>query len=230
MVIEPYLAMTAAEFHSVRQLPGKLAWMACHFSPYTTGLTNLPQNLPSGSMLIINDRIPPMNNEPQQVYLELAQILKTQKCSALLLDFQRPDNEKTAAMASELIQLPCPVAVSQDYAAGLTCPVFLPPVPVDQPLQEYLAPYLGREIWLELALDAVEITVTGDGAQRSPIQPSAGAMAHHCRELFCHYNIAVSNDKAVFTLQRTKEDLTDLLTQAKQLGVTQTVGLWQELK
>ena len=230
MAIGPYLAMTAAEIHSARQLPAKLGWMACHFSPYHTGLTNLPQNLPPGSLLILNDRIPPMNNEPKQVYMELAQVLEAQKCKALLLDFQCPENKKTADMAAALTKLPFSVAVSQAYAAGLTCPVFLPPAPVERPLQEYLAPYGGREIWLELALDAVEITVTRDGSHRSPVQASSGAMVHHCSERFCRYHIAVSKDKAVFTLQRTKEDLTDLLSQAEKLGVTQAVGLWQELK
>ena len=46
MAITPFLAMTAAEFRKKEDLPDKIAWMACHFSPYGLGLSNLPQRLP----------------------------------------------------------------------------------------------------------------------------------------------------------------------------------------
>ena len=49
------LAMTAAELGAA-PLPSHPAWMACHFSPYSTGLTNLPPKLPQDSLLILNDR------------------------------------------------------------------------------------------------------------------------------------------------------------------------------
>ena len=42
MAIRQYLAMTAAEMTQAGSLPRHAAWMACHFSPYSTGLTNLP--------------------------------------------------------------------------------------------------------------------------------------------------------------------------------------------
>ena len=46
MAIRPFLAMTAAEIRGTETLPPKTAWMACHFSPYSTGLSNLPKDLP----------------------------------------------------------------------------------------------------------------------------------------------------------------------------------------
>ena len=46
MAIRQYLAMTAAEMTQAGSLPRHSAWMACHFSPYSTGLTNLPDRLP----------------------------------------------------------------------------------------------------------------------------------------------------------------------------------------
>ena len=52
MAIAQYLAMTAAEMIGSTFLPQKAAWMACHFSPYSTGLCNLPSALPPGSLLI----------------------------------------------------------------------------------------------------------------------------------------------------------------------------------
>ena len=52
MAITPFLAMTAAEIEHSTPLPPNVAWMACHFSPYGAGLSNLPKNLPAGSLLI----------------------------------------------------------------------------------------------------------------------------------------------------------------------------------
>jgi hypothetical protein len=52
------LAMTASEIAGVCPLPKDFAWMACHFSPDGEGLTNLPDYLPDGSLLILNDSIP----------------------------------------------------------------------------------------------------------------------------------------------------------------------------
>ena len=58
MAIRPFLAMTAAEIRGTETLPPKTAWMACHFSPYSTGLSNLPKALPPGSMVILDDITP----------------------------------------------------------------------------------------------------------------------------------------------------------------------------
>ena len=59
MAIAPFLAMTAAEMQNSSQLPPKIAWMACHFSPYGLGLSNLPKELPSDSLLMVDDITPP---------------------------------------------------------------------------------------------------------------------------------------------------------------------------
>ena len=40
-----YLAMTAAELSAAEALPRKMAYMACHFSLYGTGLSNIPEQL-----------------------------------------------------------------------------------------------------------------------------------------------------------------------------------------
>ena len=57
MGISHYLAMTDGEIANADEIPKHLAYMACHFSPYTTGITQPPQ-LPPQAMLILNDRIP----------------------------------------------------------------------------------------------------------------------------------------------------------------------------
>ena len=46
MAISIYLAASPAQISKMERFPEKLAWMACHFSPYGTGLSNLPASLP----------------------------------------------------------------------------------------------------------------------------------------------------------------------------------------
>ena len=230
MEIGPYLAMTAAEFAASQQLPSKIAWMACHFSPYGTGLSNLPPALPSGSLLILNDRVPLWGHDPGRITAQLDQAVETLDCSGLLLDFQQQDNMETKAMAEFLISsLPCPVAVSEICAEGLDCPVFLSPCPHHTHLKEHMAPWAGREVWLDLAVDAETISLTKDGCTVFPLPMGEIPEGGFCDEaLHCHYRTEVGEDFARFTLWRTREDLRALAREAEELGVKSMVGLWQE--
>lgn len=231
MAILRYLAMTAAEIREKQDFSGNIAWMACHFSPYSTGLSNLPQVLSADSLLILNDYTPMQGHDPQVVAGQLRECVEALGCRGVLLDFQRPGEEQAAALAKRLTQaLPCPVGVSEAYADGLDCPVFLSPVPPGTPAGEYLSPWLGREIWLELALDGEVIILTEKGTDTAPL-PHAGALAGGFSEemLHCHYHIEMVEDAAKFTLWRTRKDLEDLLMEAEKLGVTTAVGLYQEL-
>ena len=153
------------------------------------------------------------------------------ECSGVLLDFQRPGYDEAGHLAGQLSEaLPCPVGVSALYGRGLNCPVFLPPVPPDVSLADYLAPWNGREIWLELALDGETITLTPAGAITAPLPPSAQhAGGYRDEKLRCHYQIHTDADSARFTLFRTPEDLDELLIEGESLGVTRAVGLYQEL-
>ena len=231
MAIDCYLAMTAAEIHGNAALPPKLGWMACHFSPYGTGLCNLPRELPEGSMLILNDRTPIHGHDPRRIIGQLSEVLETLKCESLLLDFQRPEVAETAALTREIVgALPCPVAVSEPYAHELTCPVFLPPVPPDTRLRDHLAPWQGREIWLEAALDGLVRTLTDAGSAAAPLPPGESPEGGRRDEaLHCHYTIRLTEAQAAFTLYRTPEDLTALLEEAAAHDVTRAVGLYQEL-
>lgn len=229
MAIPLYLAMTAAEFSACGGLPEKIAWMACHFSPYGTSVSNLPRTLPEGSLLILNDRTPVHGHDPQRIADELRQAVKALGCSGLLLDFQRPGCEETAKIAHALLALPCPVCMSECYAKELDCPVFLPPVLPHVPIEEHLAPWAGREIWLEAALEGEELTLTESGCQISAPGVPIESPEHRDAELFCHYRIAVEESCARFSLYRSRDDLAALLDAAGKLGVTRAVGLWQEL-
>lgn len=227
-----YLAMTAAEIHAAAALPQKLAYMACHFSPYGLGLSNCPQWLPPDSVLIVNDRTPICGHDPGIITAQLIELVDALKCGSVLLDFQRPDCKQTADLCATLTSaLACPVCVSDLYADALACPVFLPPPPLNQPLQQHLTPWKGREIWLESALDAASITVTEGGSHYTPqpyTPPGEGCFpdeALHCR---CWQEI--EEDKIIFHLYRTEEDLEALLEEAEALGVKQAVGLYQQLR
>ena len=77
MAIPLYLAMTAREFRICKTVPANMAWMACHFSPYGTGLSNLPTSLPPGSMIILNDRTPICGHDPELIAAQLKELLKS---------------------------------------------------------------------------------------------------------------------------------------------------------
>lgn len=231
MAIPLFLAMTGVEISQSRVLPSGIAWMACHFSAYGTGLSNFPQSLPEGSMLILNDRTPINGHDPVLIGKQLSQLAQDMKCGAILLDFQRPDVPETAETVRIIIEnQPCPVGVTEYYAHELDCPVFLPPIPPNISPTEHLAPWQGREIWLEVALDAVEITVTPKGSHIVPLpSPDASELCHRSDELHCHYDIQSDNERICFRLYRTPEDLDSMLKSAEEWGVTRAVGLYQEL-
>ena len=145
MDLRHFLAMTGGEFALCPEKPANLAWMACHFSPYGTGLSNLPQALPKGSMLILNDRIPICGHDSQQIAEELAQAAEAMECDCVLLDFQRADNDETAAVVDAVLQtVGQPVGISDLYAAGLSCPVFLSAPPLTVTLTDHTAPWQDR--------------------------------------------------------------------------------------
>ena len=220
-----HLALTAAEFTTCSPLPDRPAWMACHFSPYGTGLCNLPPDLPDAAMVILNDRIPPAAHDPEYILDQLAQI----NCGCILLDFQRPDVPETADLVRVIVESESrPVGVTPQYGQVSSCPIFLPPVPIDIPIEEHLAPWQGRGIWLEAAIDSLCYAVTEQGSQPSPL-PRIPDQGLRDEDLLCHYRIETFDDRAEFSLWRTREDLDALLDAAASCGVSKAVGLWQEL-
>ena len=230
MAMEPILAMTAAEMRNISDIPPRIAWMACHFSPYGLGLSNLPQRLPPGSLLILDDCIPPCRHDPELVAEQLTLCVERLECCGILLDFQRAGQEETQVLAKHLASdLPCPVAVSESYGAELDCPVFLPPVPPSVLLEEHLFPWKGREIWLELGTEGETLTLTEDGCTVTPLPcPDLHKNGFTDETLYCHYIMDTNEKAARFTLWRTKEDIHNLLQQAKNCGVTHFVGLYQQ--
>ncbi|MBP3479717.1 MAG: hypothetical protein J6K03_09620 [Oscillospiraceae bacterium] len=230
MAIPLYLAMTAAEFRRNTALPKYPAWLSCLFSPYSTGLSNIPSQLPPESLLILSDRTPVCGHDPGLIKAQLEEAIARLRCSAVLLDLQRPEYNEAVKIVKEVCELLCPVAVSQMYAQDVDRPICLPPVPIDVCLEEYLAPWQGREIWLEMALDGQIIKLTEQGAEYC-LLPVGGQTDEGRKDktLHCHYTIHTEGDIAEFTLFRTREDTVDLLEEAEKLGVKLAVGLFQEL-
>lgn len=229
MKIPCYLSMTATEFTQCSEFPKYAAWMACHFSPYGTGLTNIPSHLPKGTLLILNDRTPVHGHEPKQIRQSLEDTVTALGCCAVLLDLQRADCGETDAIVKEILTLPFPVCVSEIYAKELDCPIFLPPTPLTLTPAEYLSPWKGRDIWLDITTECSVFTVAENGSHSS-LCKSTGDFPFHDAQRYCHYRTELKNNTAHFYLHRTKEDLADLLNISADFGVTKAVGLWQELK
>ena len=228
MVLPLYLAQTSLEMagNSLQEHP---AYMACHFSSGSPGLSNLPVSLPAGAMLILDDSTPLDDHDLELIVHQLSDTIRQLGCESLLLDFQRPDIPGQRELAKLLTDsLPCPVGVSEIYAEQLSCPVFLPPVPPDQPLRDCLAPWQGREIWLEAALDGITLTLTEAGCSIEALYdfPEDGLRDD---QLSCHYTVETTADTAIFRLWRTRQNLDALLAAAETQGVTKAIGLWQEL-
>ena len=222
-----FLAMTARELAD--HLPKKAAYMACHFSPYSTGLSNTPRQLPENSILLVDDSIPIQGHNPEIIVEQLQEILERFSINAVILDFQRELTQKAEQMVTSISQaLSCPVAVTEPYAVSSNCPVFLSSPPANKSLINYLKPWLNREIYLEIAPQTWQITVTETGSCMQMID-SADNLPLEDSNLHCHYKVQVLPDQAIFTLQRTKKDLAALADQAYQLGVRSVVGLYQEL-
>lgn len=227
MPIPLYLAMTAAEFSRCDPLPDKIGWMACHFSPYGTGLSNCPHSLPQGSLLILNDRTPVCGHDPKTVSGQLCRLAEQFQCSGILLDLQRPGCPETAKIVEAIrTDAPCPVAVTEYYITK-DCAVFLSP-PLHIPLAEFLAPWQGREIWLEAAIEDTCFTVTRDGCTQSPLFCPPPDFPHRNDDAYCRYHIATDQDAVRFSLHRGQDEVQELLKNAT--GAARFVGLFQQWK
>ena len=230
MVLPLYLAMNASEMTRF-PVPDNCAWMACHFSSYGEGITNLPVSLPPGAMLILNDRIPCQGHSADLVADQISEAVSRFGCESVLLDFQRPENPETELIVRSILSiLPCPVCVTECYGKDLACPILLGPCPLYMPLEEYLKPWKDREVWLEAALCQQTITVTQDGADFACCIPSDGYEdGFYDDALCCQYFTQIEDESIQFTLFDTLTSLEKKLEKAHTLGVTRAVGLWQEL-
>ena len=227
MSLRFYLAMTDAEIRRATSLPRHLAFMACHFSPYGSGLTNIPQRLPPGSLLIVNDRVPVLNHDPELILSQLKSAVQRLKAFGILLDFQIPGNTQTERIVQTLVDgLPCPVAVSAAYGEDLTCPIFSSPL-IHQRLCD--SPYIkkGRPLWLDTYQETAFYKVTPAGC--SVIKDAIISGDTFFDEILqCRYSFSIEKDSVVFSLSRQTAEISGYLKAAEMAGIPIAVGLYQQ--
>lgn len=231
MAIRRFLGVMEAEMGGISEWPEHIAWMGCHFSPESGRICGLPGFSLPGGMLVLEDKVPFFGGDIGTLCGQMAMAVRALSCEALLLDFQKPVSDASSALAEALTKaLPCPVILPPLLAKTLEGPVFLPPAPPDVSLEEYLAPWTGREIWLEVAMDGLTITLTETGADsRYHPHGEPKSQSHREEKLHCHYHAETAPHQIRFTLWRSREDVDDLIREAEMFGVTGCVGLWQEL-
>ena len=226
MTLPIYLAMTSQEMGSCTSLPAHFAYMACHFSPYGTGLCDLPDEIPAGSVLILNDRVPICGHDPQVILQQLENFCSRAKPSAILLDLQRSGCEE---LVGALVQgSSIPVCVSQRYAHEPDTGVLLEMPPVHVPLEEHIKNWSGRKVWLDIAPQCFRYRIDEKGCrwEEHPLPRQEGSQIN---QLQCHCVIEKGTDFIDVILYRSDKDLRDLLTCAWELGIENVIGLYQQL-
>ena len=231
MDIKRYIAMTGAEFSNAALLQEHPAWMACHFSPYSTGLSNLPDTLPEESMIILNDSTPLCGHDPEFIATELNYLADKCKANAFLLDFQRERTSETEDFVEQITnKLNRQVAVTEQYGTITECAVFLSCPRPCQSVAEKAALWKNRDLWLELATESETITIKKDNAIRSISSPTAlSGQDFKNSSLNCRYRTEIFDKKVTITLERSVENIPGLLEEANVCGIKITVGLYQQL-
>ena len=230
MDIKRYLALTASEFAASDTLPEPPAWMACHFSSYGTGLSNIPDTLPSGSMIIVNDRTPPHGHDQNKIAQQLNLLASKFNIQYFLLDFQQENNQETASLVAELPdKIDGTVAVTEAYANYSNCPVFLTcPLP-HQRLTDSIKQWHGRELWLELGAESEIITITDKEARIEFLQENILSEKDRIdASLHSRYRTEIFEGHARITLERSPRELLALLEEASAHGIKIAVGLYQQ--
>lgn len=219
-----YLAMTAQEL-TLFSNPALSAYMACHFSPYDPGLTNLPESITADSMVILNDRIPFLHHDCRLIASQLASL----PCESLLLDLQNTEPEQAKELITSVLSVvSVPVAVSEQYAVDCPCAVFLSTVDADRDPLASLNAWSGRDIWLDMSPGCVCYRIDSHGSRRTREKIFPDSPIHADPNLPCHYGITLTEAEAIFYIYRTWEDIARIMDQGKKMGISRCIGLHQE--
>lgn len=227
MVFPIYLAMTVAELSAVSDNPYGCGIMAQCFSSQGSGPGYLPEVVPEDFVLLLNDHVPFDGHDIFRIGSHLAQYCRQKKPRAVILDFQRPFTPSLQELTVHLSAcLSVPVIPPPAYCND--GPVFLPPVPTNKSPQKVLAPWKGREIWLEIAFLGQEFSVTEKGCSITSLSYPLRDTPLYDGQAFCHYHIEETDDAVLFRLHRTRDDHTLFLQEAAKMGVCGAIGLFQE--
>lgn len=229
MALPIYLAMTPQELANCSELPRHTGYMACHFSAGNSGLSNIPQQLPENTLLLVDDQTPPEGHDPARIAQQLQEAVEWLRPVGVVLDFQRPYCPQTQTIVKSIQQqLQCPAAVTPTYQEGWQGGIFVPPVPVNIAPEVYLKLWQGRDIWLEMENTGTCLTVTEQGCFRQILSEIPEKPVFADEEACCHYSITLLADQVQFHFFRTPEDQAVLLEKAQRSGVVFAVGLYQE--
>ncbi len=231
MDITRYLAVTAWEY-SQATYTTPIAWMACHFSPYETGLSNIPDNLPRDSMVILNDRTPPNGHDQGMIADQLNRLGDLFQIKRFLLDFQRENDPETISLVAFLTEKVIgSVAVTEKYAKHCNSPVFIScPLP-HQTLSYSISKWKNRELWLELGTESEIITICKNDYNCDIFQElSLSEKDYIDTNLHCRYRTDVFDNCVRLTLERSEKELDLLMNEAEKLGIKIAVGLFQQFK
>lgn len=230
MDLQCYIAFTAAEIYAADHIICTPAWMACHFSTYHTGLSNLPQRLTPDSMVIVNDRTPPHKHDKQLIVEQLNRLADTLRVQCFLLDFQRKEQDETHEIAQYLsANLNRPTGISEAYGQTGSGPVFVSMPPPHGSLTQHMEKLRDRELWLELATEEELAVVDSNGCSffSGEIMPHSDQLFYD-KTLHSKYCLQLDSSSAKFHIRRDEHCIAGILEEAKKLGIKKAVGLYQQ--
>lgn len=236
MSIPFFLAISAREFPLFSELPPNIAWMSAHFSSSGSGLSNLPQNLPEGSLLILDDQTPWEGHSTEMVCREVVESLLKSKASGLLLDFERPVTPETALLTTALSQCCREIGVMlgapESYAAEEDTAIFISPLPCQTPPE--LLYQKNRKLWLDVSAGAYLLHIAALGAtgqaadQRS--FPDGSYPEFIDPVLHCSYRSRPNAGGIDILLSHSRESIDTLLTALDEQVVQLAIGLYREFR
>lgn len=219
MVCKQYLAVTEKE---IGNFSGPVAWMACRFAQRQPGLENLPSQLPPGSLIMVDDLQPIFGHSPARVARQLESLCKKHRSAGIILDLQRKKTPQAMQMVKALLQIKeIPIALTPEYAREFSCPVLVT-VPIHLKLQQVVAPWKGREIWLDIPMGQVNLRQGKVTEEKS----SHSGSYQWDRFLCCGY---AKTGQDAYTLCRTKAMLPKILDEAAKLGIAKALILASEI-
>lgn len=236
MSIPFFLAISAREFPFLSELPPNVAWMSAHFSSSGPGLSNLPSNLPEGSLLILDDQTPWAGHNTEMVCREMVESLLKNRASGLLLDFERPVTPETAMLTEALSQCCREIGVMlgapESYAEGEDTAVFIPPLPCQTPPEKLYRK--NRKLWLDVSPGAYLLHIAAQGATGQVADqhsfPDGSYPVFTDPVLHCSYRSRPNAGGIDILLSHSRESIESLLTALDEQAVQLAIGLYREFR
>lgn len=228
MKIPLYLAVTSDEISKNVNLPTNTAWMSIRFDQAGDGLFNFPPAPFDKGILILDDYHPYSQHSCEKICHQLKNYMGENNYTGLLLDFQRPRDENLYNLARMLeSELSCKVAMPPNYCNDESIVFLPPPAPAVSP-EDYLKPWTGHEIWLDLTTQAYAMHFTIHGISECEAQQDA--FPFYDKDLCTHYHVKADTEGITFSFQRTREDCMSMLEEMEAFHVRAAFSLYREME